>query len=158
MRLDLLHGNNTGSHNPHSIFHIGWKKPLIWTRILNISAFFLTAFIFFFIRLDAGKISGIRFDPWFLNMDFDFHYKQVWIYDTLGAVLLGLLLESRWACRNLCFMGALCASGASVSRLIPVVDPEKCNLCGKCVESCRLKALKIKFIWNRKKYIISTNS
>jgi len=38
--------------------------------------------------------------------------------------LLGLLLERRWACRNLCFMGALCASGASISRLIPVVDTQ----------------------------------
>jgi len=51
-------------------------------------------------------------------MDFNLHYKYIWLYDTLGAVLLGLLLERRWACRNLCFMGALCASGASISRLI----------------------------------------
>ena len=30
-----------------SLFHIKWKKPIIWTRILNICAFFTTAFIFF---------------------------------------------------------------------------------------------------------------
>ena len=71
-----------------SLFHIKWKKPIIWTRILNICAFFTTAFIFFFIRLDSGTITGIRIDPWFLNMDFDMHYKQFCIYDTLGAVLL----------------------------------------------------------------------
>jgi len=81
----------------------------------------------------------LKFDPWFLNMDFNLHYKQVWIYDTMGAVLLGLLLERRWACRNLCFMGALCASGASISRLIPVVDSQKCNLCGKCEIDCLVR-------------------
>jgi ferredoxin-type protein NapH len=122
-----------------SLFHIKWKEPIIWTRILNICAFFTTAFIFFFIRLDSGTISGIKFDPWFLNMDFNLHYKHIWLYDTVGAVLLGLLLERRWACRNLCFMGALCASGASVSRLIPVVDVEKCNLCGKCESDCLVR-------------------
>jgi ferredoxin-type protein NapH len=168
-----------------SLIHIKWKKPVIWTRILMISGFFISVFIFFFIRMDSGKISGIQINPWFLNMDFNQHYKQVWFYDILGAVLLGLLLERRWACRNLCFMGALCASGASVSRLIPVVDTQKCNhcgkcekeclvripiedyitknnglvtnseclICGKCVESCKPEAMKIKFIWNRKKYI-----
>jgi polyferredoxin len=169
----------------HSLFHIKWNKPKILIRIFNIVAFFTTAFIFFFIRLDSGTITGFKFEPWFLNMDFNLHYKQIWLYDTLGAVLLGLLLERRWACRNLCFMGALCASGASISRLIPVVDIQKCNLCGKCetdclvripikdyaknnhglvtdseclicgkcIESCKPQALKIKLIWNRKKYI-----
>ncbi|NOU19524.1 MAG: 4Fe-4S binding protein [Bacteroidales bacterium] len=168
-----------------SIFHIKWKKSIVWIRILNICAFFTTAFIFFFVRLDFGTITGFKFDLWFLDMDFNLHYKQVWLYDTLGAVLMGLLLERRWVCRNLCFMGALCASGASISRLIPVVDSQKCNLCGKCendclvripikhyvannnglvtnsecllcgkcIESCKYKAMKIKFIWNRKKYI-----
>jgi ferredoxin-type protein NapH len=123
----------------HSLFRIKWKKPVIWIRIFNIFAFFTTAFIFFFIRLDSGTISGIKFEPWFLNMDFNLHYKHIWLYDTVGAVLLGLLLERRWACRNLCFMGALCASGASVSRLIPVVDSEKCNLCGKCETDCLVR-------------------
>jgi polyferredoxin len=122
-----------------SLFQIKWKNPIIWTRILNICAFFTTAFIFFFIRLDSGMISGIKFEPWFLNMDFNIHYKHIWLYDTLGAVLLGLLLERRWACRNLCFMGALCATGASISRLIPVVDFEKCNLCGKCETDCLIR-------------------
>jgi len=48
-----------------SLFHIKWKKPIIWTRILNICAFFTTAFIFFFIRLDSGTITGIRLIPGF---------------------------------------------------------------------------------------------
>ena len=123
----------------HSIFRINWKKPVLWARILMISGFFISAFIFFFIRLDSGKISGIQFDPWFLNMDFNLHYKQVWFYDIAGAVLLGLLLERRWACRKICFMGALCASGATVSRLLPVVDQQKCNLCGKCERDCLVR-------------------
>jgi ferredoxin-type protein NapH len=171
--------------NQHSIFTIKWNKPILWTRIFNICAFFTTAFIFFFVRLDSGSITGFRFEPFFLNMDFNQHYKHIWLYDTLGAVLLGLFLERRWACRNLCFMGALCATGASVSRLIPVVDTQKCNLCGKCetdclvripirdyvahnnglvtnsecllcgkcIGSCKPEALKIRFIWNRKKFI-----
>lgn len=80
----------------HSLFHIKWNRPNIWIRIFNICAFFSTTFIFFFMRLDSGTITGFKFDPWFLNMDFNLHYKHVWIYDTLGAVLLGLLLERRW--------------------------------------------------------------
>lgn len=168
-----------------SLFHVKWNKPVAWIRFLNVSGFFISAFVFFFIRLDSGTITGFRIDPWFLTMDFNEHYKYIWLYDTLGAVLFGLLLERRWVCRNLCVMGALCASGASASRLIPVVDTEKCNLCGKCemdclvripikdyvtnnnglvtnseclvcgkcVESCKAKAMKIKFVWNRKKYI-----
>ncbi|HVN58297.1 MAG TPA: 4Fe-4S binding protein [Bacteroidales bacterium] len=139
-----------------SLFRIGWKKPLLWIRILNICAFFTTALIFFFIRLDSGKITGIRFDPWFLNMDFSLHYKQVWLYDTMGAVLLGLLLERRWACRNLCFMGALCASGASVSRLIPVVDVTKCNLCGKCETDCLVRIPVADYVKNNNGLVTSS--
>lgn len=169
----------------HSLFYIKWRKPILWTRILFLCAFFTTSFIFLFTRLDSGKISGIKFEPWFLNMDFNTHYKHIWLYDTLSAVLLGLLLERRWVCRNFCFIGSLCAIGASRSKLIPVVNTQKCNLCGKCeeeclvripikdyiinkhglvtdseciicgkcVESCNQEALKVKFIWNRKKYI-----
>jgi len=168
-----------------SFYRLKWNKPNKWVRLQAILVFFITAFIFFFIRLDSGRFHGFSIDPWFLDMDFNAHYKHIWIYDTFGAVLLGLLLERRWACRNLCFMGAMCAAGASYSRLIPVVDKSKCNncgkcevdclvripikdyiannrglvtsseclVCGKCVESCNKKALKIKFVWNRKKYI-----
>ncbi len=121
-------------------------------------------------------------------MDFNPHYKHIWLYDTMGAVVMGLLLERRWVCRNLCFMGLLCATGASLSRLLPVVDTNKCNLCGKCEhdcllripikeyvanenglvtssecilcgkceDSCNKKAIKIRFIWNRKEFKYST--
>jgi ferredoxin-type protein NapH len=168
-----------------SVIKIKWNKPKMWIRIFNILIFFTTALVFLFIRFDKGLVEGIKFSPWFLDMDFNAHYKHIWIYDTFGAVIFGLLLERRWVCRNLCFMGALCAAGASYSRLIPVVDKSKCNncgkceadclvripikdyiannrglvtsaeclICGKCVESCNKKALKIKFVWNRRKYL-----
>jgi polyferredoxin len=139
-----------------SLFHIKWGKTIIWTRILNICLFFTSAFIFFFIRLDSGTITGLKFEPLFLNMDFNLHYKHIWLYDTLGAVLLGLLLERRWACRNLCFMGALCASGASISRLIPVVDSQKCNLCGKCETDCLVRIPIKDYVINN--YGLVTNS
>lgn len=169
----------------HSIFKIKWNKPILWTRILFIIGFFASSISFFIIRLKSGTIPGIQFDPSFLDMDFNAHYKHVWLYDILGAVIFGLFLERRWICRNLCFMGALCAIGASYSRLLPVVDTEKCNMCGKCeidclvripikdyiqdkhglvtnseciicgkcVDVCKPGAMKIKFVWNRKKYI-----
>lgn len=119
-----------------SFYKIKWNKPNKWVRLQAILIFFITAFVFFFVRFDSGKIHGFTFDPWFLDMDFNSHYKHVWLYDTFGAVLLGLLLERRWVCRNLCFMGALCAIGASYSRLIPVIDKSNCNSCGKCEEEC----------------------
>ncbi len=169
----------------HSIFRIKWNKPIIWIRLIIVLAFFTTAFIFLILRYQSGIITEIKIDLWLLKMDFSPHYKHVWLYDTMGAVCLGLLLERRWAFRNLCFMGTLCSSGTAISRLIPVVDINKCDLCGKCesdclvripitkyvkkncglitnsecilcgkcIDSCKRNALKIKLIWNRKKYI-----
>jgi ferredoxin-type protein NapH len=168
-----------------SLYKIKWNKPVLIIRILIIVAFFSSAITFFFIHLKTGKIGGIQFDPMFLDMDLNAHYKHVWLYDTVGAVIMGILLERRWLCRNVCFMGAICAAGASYSRLIPVIDPGKCNLCGKCeqdclvripmvdyvkenhglitssecilcgkcIESCNKDAIKIQFVWNRRKYI-----
>ena len=104
--------------------------------------------------------------------------------DISAAILIGLFLDKRWTCRNLCFMGTLCSFGAKYSRLIPVVDTNKCTLCGKCqkeclinipltdyiknnsgliensecllcgkcVNICNVNAIKIGFVWNRKKY------
>jgi ferredoxin-type protein NapH len=167
-----------------SLIKLKWNKPILWVRVLFILGFFISSITFFFININSGLIKNIQFAPWFLNMDFNLHYKHIWIYDSFGAVLLGLLLERRWLCRNACFMGAFCAAGASFSRLIPVVDTKTCNLCGKCetdclvripikdyiinkqglitnsdcimcgkcVDSCNRNALKIKFVWNRKKF------
>jgi ferredoxin-type protein NapH len=119
-----------------SLIKTEWKKPVLWKRILWIILFFGTALIFLNINLNSGKIGGIHFNPSFLNMDFDNHYKQVWIYDTVGAIILGLLMERRRICRNGCPIGSLCAVGSNYSRLIPVVDTKKCNSCGICEKVC----------------------
>jgi len=87
-------------------------------------------------------------------------------------------------------MGTLCSAGATYSRLIPVVDTDKCTqcykcekecltgipivayannnkglvtnseciVCGKCAEVCKFDAVKLKFIWNRRKYKNSVKS
>jgi ferredoxin-type protein NapH len=129
-----------------SLFKMKWNKPVLILRIFMIVAFFSSSLTFFFIHLKTGKISGIQFHPMFLNMDLDTHYKHIWLYDTVGAVIAGILLERRWICRNLCFMGALCAAGASYSRLIPVIEPDKCNLCGKCEKDCLVRIPMLNYV------------
>jgi polyferredoxin len=123
----------------HAFFRIPWREPLHWPRLAGLVAFFATSLTFFFVRLSGGRIHGVTFSPLLLNMNFNTHYKVVWMCDAMGALLLGLLLERRWACRNTCAMGLLCAAGASYSRLIPVVDTARCNLCGICEESCPVR-------------------
>jgi polyferredoxin len=115
----------------------GWQIRL--NRIVLVLAFFATALAFFFLNLKSGIITHLQFNLGFFSMNFDDHYKLIWLYDSAGAVLFGFLLDKRWMCRNLCFMGTLCAAGATFSRLIPVVDTEKCNFCGKCDRDCLVK-------------------
>jgi len=122
-----------------SIFKIPWRKPKLFIRIAIVISFFASALLFYFINLKSGLISEARVNLWFLNMDFNDHYKYIWIYDCLGAILFGFFLDKRWMCRNLCVMGSLCAAGTSFSRLIPVVDTDKCNLCRKCEKDCLVK-------------------
>jgi polyferredoxin len=169
----------------HSILKMKWKMPKIWIRFLILIPFFTTAIIFYMLNSEKGITHDFNIQPLFLRIDFNEHYKIVWIVDISFALILGLFLERRWGCKNLCFMGALCAVGATYSRLIPVVDKDKCTscgkcekeclvrlpimdyienknglitnseciLCGKCVEVCKSGAIKLKFVWNRKKYI-----
>lgn len=168
----------------HSIYKTKWKRPKIWVRLLLLAPFFISSITFFFLNYQQGIAHNFSIIPDFLKLDFSIHYKIFWIIDVSSAIILGLCLDKRWACKNLCMMGALCSVGATYSRLIPVVDTNKCTLCkkcdkecltgieivnyinnnkglvtnsecilcGKCVEVCKADAIKLKFIWNRKKY------
>jgi ferredoxin-type protein NapH len=168
----------------YGIFKQKKRKPRLWLRMIMPVAFLASSITFFFLNRNGGMIGGIRFLPGFFSTELNPHYQHIWIYDTVGALLLGLLLEKRWACKNLCTMGSFTAMGSTWSRLIPVIDAASCNqcgrcesvclvnlplmkyaepgnglvtssectLCGRCVDSCRKRAIKIRFVWNRKKY------
>ncbi len=120
----------------NSLFRIKQKKPILWLRFVMPVVFFALSITFFFIHLNNGTIEHIRFIPNFFGTDLNRHYQHVWFYDTFGAILLGILLEKRWACKNLCFMGSMCAIGAGYSRLLPVIDSNKCTICKKCETVC----------------------
>ncbi len=118
----------------YTFFKLKKTKPILWLRLLCLIMFFASALSFFFIRNH-----NIRFAPFFLTSEFNLHYKYVWMIDTVIALIFGLLLEKRWACKNICYMGAICAAGASYSRLLPVIDINKCNQCGICENICPVK-------------------
>lgn len=120
----------------NSLFKIKRKKPILWLRIILPISFFTSSLTFFFLHLNNGTVEQIQFIPNFFGTELNAHYQHIWFYDTFGALLLGVLLEKRWACKNLCFMGSMCAIGASYSRLVPVVDKSKCTLCKKCDNIC----------------------
>lgn len=116
-----------------------WKEPKIWLRILFVVLFFASALYFYAVNMNSGKVIGYRYQPGILHMDFNDHYKRIWLYDTIGAVVLGLLLERRQTCKSGCPIGSLCAVGASYSRVIPVVDKKKCNSCKRCEGVCPVR-------------------
>jgi ferredoxin len=133
-----------------------WKKPKIWVRLLILVPFFVSSISFYFYNRQLGITHDFNIIPGFLKLDFGAHYKIVWIADISSAFVLGLFLDKRWACKNLCVMGALCAAGATCSRLIPVVDTNKCTKCGKCENDC-LTGIKITDYVNNNKGLV-TNS
>lgn len=177
-------GTTNDLASEHSIVKMKWKKPRIWVRLLILIPFFASAITFYYLNKERGITHNFELRPFFLKSDFSAHYKIVWMIDIASAIIMGLLLERRWVCKNLCFMGAMCAAGATYSRLIPVVDVQKCTkcgkcekdclvripmmdyisenkglitnseciLCGKCIEGCKSDAIKLKFVWNRRKY------
>jgi ferredoxin-type protein NapH len=177
-------GTSTDLASQHSIIKMKWRKPNIWLRLLVLILFFGSSVSFYFLNSKRGFTNDFMIQPSFLNPDFNMHYKIVWMIDIAFALIMGLLLERRWACKNLCFMGALCAAGAKYSRLIPVVDIEKCTLCGRCeknclvripitdyvsnnhglitnseciicgrcISDCKSDAIKLSFVWDRKKF------
>ena len=120
----------------HSFYKTKWKKPKIWIRLLILIPFFVSAFSFYFLNSEKGIAHNFMVDLNFLPLDMSMHYKIVWMGDVLFAVIIALFLDRRWACKNLCMMGALCAIGATYSRLLSVVDTEKCAKCEKCEKEC----------------------
>jgi ferredoxin-type protein NapH len=129
-------GTVTDFGGSHSLYKTKWKKPKVWTRLLLLMPFFVSAFIFYFLNKERGLTHDFAVIPAFLKPDFSAHYKIVWAGDLFLALSLSLFLDKRWACKNLCMMGTLCAAGAHYSRLIPVVEPDKCSQCRKCEKEC----------------------
>jgi len=56
-------------------------------------------------------------------------------------------------CENECLVGIPIIKYIENNGLI---TNSECILCGKCVQVCKSKAIKINFVWNRKKYIRKT--
>jgi len=140
----------------YALFKQKKKKPILWLRCIMPIAFFVTSLTFFFLRLREGDIEGFRFVPTFFSTELNTHYQHIWMYDTLGALLLGVLLEKRWACKNLCAMGSLSAMGSTWSRLIPVIDTRTCNLCKKCEQVCLVNIPLTEYV--ERKHGLVTNS
>ena len=122
----------------HAFFERKPWRPTAKRRTLYVLGFLGSASVFFLINQKSGLISGWRFDPYWLSSVFNEHYKHIWLYDTLGALFVSLLMHKRWACR-VCPMGSLCAAGANYSRLLPVVDASSCTSCGKCERECPIQ-------------------
>ena len=119
-----------------SITRIKFKKPLNIIRYFCIFSFFISAFTFFFIRIKQGSINGFQFDLFKIPPEFDGENKYIWLYDTIGILFITFLLGKRVLCRNICFLGGLSSIGSKFSRLILVVDKDKCNNCGLCTRAC----------------------
>jgi polyferredoxin len=149
-------GTVTDYGGNHAFHKTKWKKPKIWTRILILIPFFISAFIFYFLNKERGITHDFAMIPTFLKPEFNEHYKIVWMGDVSFALIMSLFLDKRWACKNLCMMGTLCAAGATYSRLIPVVDADKCTRCGKCENECLVKIPIVDYVENNKGLVINS--
>ena len=149
-------GSASDLSSQRSLYKIKWKKSYKWLRIMMLIMFFASSIIFYFINKKAGLTHHFDIIPDFINLNFDIHYQIVWVIDISIALLFGLLAERRWACKNLCVVGSLCSVGAQYSRLLPVVDTEKCTLCGDCEKACLVRVPMLEEIKNNKGLI--TNS
>lgn len=122
-----------------SLFKLKWKKPKLWLRLIMLFLFFTTAIVFYFYNKQQGISQDFEIIPDFLKLNFNTHYQLVWAIDISIALLFGFIAERRWACKNLCIVGSLSAVGASKSRLLPVVDTNKCTLCRICENECLVR-------------------
>ena len=138
-----------------SIIKIKSGKPLNIVRYFCIFPFFISAFTFFFIRIKQGIINGFHLDLFRIPSEFDGENTYLWIYDTIGVLFITFLLGKRVLCRNICFLGGFTAIGSKYSRLLLVVDKDKCNNCGLCTTTC-LGKVDIDFYINKNGLITDT--
>jgi len=113
-----------------------YRKPLLWLRLLVSLSFILSALAFYIINSGQGITNGFEVKLFFLKANFDEHYKIVWMIDVFSAIILALITTKRWGCRNICVIGFLCSLTARHSRLLPVIDTQKCIDCGRCENEC----------------------
>lgn len=140
----------------YAIFKTKWKKPKIYIRLLILIPFFVTSIIFYFYNRNLGITHGFKIIPTFLGLNFNDHYKIVWCVDIFMSLVIGVFMDKRWVCKNLCMMGTIYSLGATYSRLIPVVDIYSCVICGCCEESCLVGIPILEYVKNNKGLI--TNS
>ncbi len=143
-------GTTSDLSSKHSIFKMKWKKPKLWLKTLYFVLFFATSITFYLINKQKGITHNFEIIPNFLELNFDQHYQLVWVIDISIALILGLLLERRWACKNLCPIGSMCSVGAKHSRLLPVIDTNLCTLCGQCEKDCLVRIPMLDEIKNNK--------
>lgn len=134
----------------------GRKKTLVWLRISAILGMFGSAFIFYFLNKGKGITHNFSIDFGFLPLLFDNHYKLVWGIDVCLAMVIALLLNKRWACKNMCPIGALCAVGSKHSRLLAVVSTDKCTYCRKCEKECLNNIPIVEYVKNNEGLIMDS--
>jgi Polyferredoxin len=127
-----------------------YRKTMTWFRVLMQILFFTSAFAFFYLNIQREIINGFYFNPFRLEPSFNRHYCLVWCVDIGMASLMALLTNKRWGCRNICIFGFPASYLAKYSRLVTVVDTEKCVNCGLCETDCRTGVHLLQYIKDNK--------
>jgi ferredoxin-type protein NapH len=127
-----------------------YRKTMTWFRVLMQILFFTSAFAFFYLNIKREIINGFHFNPFRLEPSFNRHYCLVWCVDIGMASLMALLTNKRWGCRNICIFGFPASYLAKYSRLVPIVDTEKCVNCGLCETDCRTGVHLLQYIKDNK--------
>lgn len=133
-----------------------YRKTMVWLRVLTTLTFFTTAFVFHFLNIRRGITDGFHFQPFFLEPDFTGHYRLVWTIDVSIAAVTALVTNKRWGCRNICILGSLSSLLARYSRLVPVVDTQKCVSCGRCEQDCLTGVHLLQYIKENKGLVTDT--
>ncbi|WP_321518634.1 4Fe-4S binding protein [uncultured Bacteroides sp.] len=127
-----------------------YRKTMTWFRVLMQILFFTSAFAFFYLNVQREIINGFHFNPFRLEPSFNKHYCLVWCVDIGMASLMALLTNKRWGCRNICIFGFPASYLAKYSRLVPIVDTEKCVNCGLCETDCRTGVHLLQYVKDNK--------